>query len=71
MKGTWTAELYRFGYTLLAVSDSEENARKAMMKEYRKGYKDFNGCCPSREEVRLAEDEMYVKFMAFNEVDWR
>ena len=57
----YLGELYRFGYTLTYVGESEEEVKKAIMKEYVKAYKDQNGGRhPSREvDYRYGDKSTY------------
>lgn len=66
------ADLYRFGYDLMVVEESEEKARAALMKEYRKAYKAWNdGIRPTKEEVENANECIEINEMAIGEVEWR
>ena len=70
-KGVWIATLYRFGYDLTVVGETEEECRNAMSEEYIKA---FDGFDPDDEECReyyeCAMSEMYCRFMEFGNVKW-
>ena len=77
----YIAELERFGYTLTCVGRSEEECRKAIMKEYTRAYKARNdglapGKCNSRSysdmsDYATAKEEVYVYEMTIGKVEWR
>ena len=73
------AKLERFGYTLTCVGQTEEEVRKAMMKEYTRAYKQRNGGLSPRKEYSywgdqsdydVAKEEMFVSEMPFGKVEW-
>ena len=76
--GIWLGELERFGYTLVVVGISEEEARESLLKAYEKTYRDLNDDADPREEYYddgksyydVAAEEMYVREMAFGSVEW-
>lgn len=70
MTQLYIGHLDRFGYTLRIVSDSEEKARRLLMKEYRRAYKDMWGVLPSKEEREEAEDEAYIEQVELDKVMW-
>lgn len=63
-------ELYRFGYTLTVVADSEKKARSALVKEYNKAFKLRNGCAPSHEEVKNRNSDIRIIEMMPGQVEW-
>lgn len=79
--GVWTATIERFGYDLFAVGRTEEEARKAVIAEYVRVYKEWNGIDPykdydfgygeKRSYGEIMEDELYVTFVEFGKVEWR
>lgn len=73
----WLAELDRFGYTLRVVGRTKEEARDALIKEYVKTYKEWNGIHPKkdifygdRSYYDSAVDEICPLELQFGEVDW-
>lgn len=60
----------RFGYDLRVVTDSEEKARRLLMKEYRRAYKDLWGVFPSKEETDTAKDELDISPIELDKVEW-
>ena len=61
-------ELWRFGYDLQAVCHTEEELRQVLIKTYRKWYRDWNGCSPSAEEVREANECIEVHEFTIGEM---
>lgn len=62
--------LDRFGYELRVVTNSEEEARKLLMKEYKNAYEEINHCKPSKETFRIAKDEIFVDEVTLGKVEW-
>lgn len=61
-------ELYRFGYDLKALGHTEEECRQVLMKTYRKWYRNWNdGCRPTKEELRRANEDINIDKMVFGE----
>ena len=81
-EGVFLADLERFGYVLRAAERTKEEAKKAIMAEYRRVYAEYNdGEDPTkvRDEMysdgersyyEIAEAEVYVRFMPFGKVQW-
>ena len=78
-KKVYICELERFGYTLTAVGETEEQAKNAIIKEYVKTYKKWNdGEDPRKEERRGGVsyyDEMLEDIITYDlpigKVEWR
>lgn len=65
------AQVERFGYTLITVSETETDARKAIMKEYKTAFKAANdGQLPSKDYIARVQDEIYFENVALNQVIW-
>ena len=62
---------YRFGYDLTVIEETEEKAIKALMKEYRRTYKNINSEPPTKEEIRNAEEDIEIQVYKIGEVVWR
>ena len=63
-------ELERFGYILFVIETTEEKAKAALMKEYKKNYKARNGCSPSKEELDMVKDDMGAYEIELGKVEW-
>lgn len=68
MKKVYLAQLERFGYTLTAIGRTEEEARDAIIKDYKRIYKEWNNVDPgkdftsdNRSYLQIAEDELFVE----------
>jgi len=64
------ATLDRFGYSLEVFTNTEDEARKALVKEYNKAYKAINGCKPTSEEIRSRNDDIIIREVELNKVNW-
>lgn len=62
--------LDRFGYELRVLSETQSQAEKMLMKEYRKTYLEWNHCRPSKEEVECAKEEIFCDEVELDEVHW-
>ena len=72
--GVWVATLYRFGYTLLVVENTDQKARDAMAAEYARAYFSWNEVKDYNTVEEMAEyDEEYKAFfsVAMREVNCR
>lgn len=65
------ASLYRFGYELTCVMETKEEAEKLLLKEYRKTYKDWNGCYPDKEKIEEVKEFIEYWETEFGIVEWR
>jgi hypothetical protein len=71
MKNTiYIGTLDRFGYELRVASHSEEETRKALLKDYRRAYKNRNGFYPDKETISTVNDDMNIDEFKLNEVHW-
>ena len=78
-KKVYLASLYRFGYNLEVVEETEAKAQNAMIAEYVKAYKARNnGADPSDDErydgetyLSLAIEDIAIYEMEFGKVEWR
>lgn len=64
------ATLDRFGYSLEVFADTEKEARKALVKEYNRAYYNCNGCKPTSEEIRSRNDDIIIREVELNKVNW-
>lgn len=64
------AELERFGYSLRVLAETEEGGRSALRKEYIRTYKHINNCNPTKDELKVAMDEINFTDAMFGEVWW-
>lgn len=62
--------LERFGYELRVVTNSEAEARKLLMKEYKKAYEEINHCKLTKEAISTAEDELFIEEVTLGKVEW-
>lgn len=62
--------LDRFGYELRVVTNSEEEARKLLMKEYKKTFETINHYRPTKEYINTAEDELFIEEVTLGKVEW-
>ena len=75
----YLAELDRFGYTLSAVATTEDEAVRAIMREYRREYKKTNGTNPGQDINELfgrsysaaAREDIIVTEYTMGRVEWR
>lgn len=78
-KKIYICELERFGYTLTAAGETEEQAKKTIIKEYVKTYKQWNdGEDPRKEECKYGVsyydemiEDLYVYELPIGKVEWR
>ena len=79
MKKAYLAQLERFGHYLTAVGKTKGEAHDAVMKAYKKAYRDSNdGADPARDIIdssgrsylEVAEDEIFVTSLNLGEVLW-
>ena len=77
MEKVYLGQVERFGYVLTAVGRTEKEVKDALLKEYRKAYKDINGIDPKTDvtvsgrpfqEVFL--EELDIEEMEFGKVVW-
>lgn len=75
--GVYVADIDRFGYTLRAVGRSAEEAKAAVMEEYKRAYLDESGypdgydpAVNFDEDYNTAMDECYVRLLEFGKVEW-
>ena len=62
--------LDRFGYELRVVTNSEAEARKLLMREYKRAYEEINHCRLTKEAINTAEDELFIEEVTFGKVEW-
>lgn len=65
------ATLDRFGYSLEVFAETEKEARRALVKEYNRAYYNRNGCKPTSEEIRNRNEDIYIREVELNKVEWR
>lgn len=70
MKKVYVGTLYRFGYDLTVVADSEKAVRSALVKEYNRAFKLRNGCKPNSEEIRNRNEDIEIREFVFGQVEW-
>lgn len=69
-------ELERFGYTLTAVGKTEQDVTRALLKEYKKAYKQWNELArlsddpEFKEYYERAKDDLKIIELEFNKVEW-
>ena len=73
----YICELYRFGYDLRVAGNSEEEVRNAMIKEYVKTYKKYNGTDPKKDEDRYGDtyydamlNDLNIYKVTLGKVEW-
>lgn len=72
MNKLYIMELDRLGYTLRVVSASPASCRSALIKEYKRAYKDMWGVEPSKEDMRAVRDDLdYEDEITLDKVEWR
>jgi len=72
------ATLYRFGYELTTIAETEEEATKAIMKEYTRAYKQENGTTPGKDMYdegvsyyAQAKEDINYHDIEIGKVEWR
>lgn len=72
------ATLYRFGYDLTVLTETREEATKAIMKEYTKTYKAWNGTTPGKDMYEegvsyyaQAKEDINYHEIEVGKVEWR
>lgn len=65
----YLAQLYRFGYELTAIGKSKASASSAVMKAYRKAYREINGSL-CMDDARRASEEIEITELQFGHVEW-
>lgn len=69
-------ELDRFGYDLTVVGTSESDVKSALMKEYNRAYKRYNGLKrlsddpEYKEYYDIAKEEIQIIELEMNKVEW-
>ena len=64
------ATLYRFGYSLEVIANTEKEARAALIKEYNKAFFNINKCKPNKEEIRRRNEDIEIREFNLNTVEW-
>lgn len=74
----YVASLYRFGYDLTVIETTEAKAIAAIMKEYKRAYKDINGTDPTKDRYDefytyygYAKECIEVEDLELGKVEWR
>jgi len=72
------ATLYRFGYDLTVLAETKKEAEKAIMKEYSKTYKEWNGTTPGKDYCddgvtyyAQAKEDINYHDIEIGKVEWR
>lgn len=63
-------QLDRFGYMLTAIGKTRNDVKKTIMDEYKRAYKNINGCGPSRRELDWVKEEAVPQEIKCGEVLW-
>lgn len=76
----WIGELYKFGYNLTVVGETEKEVKDALMSAYEKTYRDLNNDADPRKDKHErygvsyydnALEDICVYEMLFGKVEWR
>ena len=71
MKTVYMGILYRFGYDLTVIGESEKSVRSALVKEYNRTYKEINGSRPTSDEIRRRDADIEIHEFTMGKVEWR